>query len=391
VTSINLGSIIKLTANNFDLFKDIDLAISDPGPGAIDCRCTAFDSAGITRFYRVYSKMPASPGGEVVRRRSGGTSTFTFKLSKMPADVGVLVFSCWSDDGGSFSRGLTVTVSQGGVEPLSLQLAGAVLGGANAVKVITIYFDAGAWWLAVPNAPQSDDSAASAKGFSLATVPELSALDSEMDDVLSQLGIGGIAARVALVMDMTKSMDAVYSQGAAQKSVNMLVPLALRFDDREKVDLWFYAEHCQKMEPVDLSNYTTAVPKNFHKMRRDGLEYGNDEREVMDEVIEAFRAGKVPTMVIFLTDGDTSFFTDIQTLLKKSSKMPIFWQFIGLGKVHDLLPGCFAKVNKNEPVNNIGYFEFNDYDTISNEELYKRLMRVFPQWLQDARAKNIIV
>lgn len=68
----------------------------------------------------------------------------------------------------------------------------------------------------------------------------------------------------------------------------------------------------------------------------------------------------------------------------ESSKLGIFWQFVGLGQSYygvleelDDLPGRF--------IDNADFFALDDIDTVSDSELYDRLFNEYPQWLVQAR------
>jgi hypothetical protein len=41
-------------------------------------------------------------------------------------------------------------------------------------------------------------------------------------------------------------------------------------------------------------------------------------------------------------------------------------------------------------VDNVGFFQVDDFDKVSDTELYDRLLGEFPQWLAAARARGIV-
>ena len=93
--------------------------------------------------------------------------------------------------------------------------------------------------------------------------------------------------------------------------------------------------------------------------------------------------------VIFISDGGVQANKEIERLIVDASKLPIFWQFIGLGGsnygVLERLDSMSGRV-----VDNCNFFSLDDIHSISEQELYERLLTEFPQWLRDAREKKII-
>jgi hypothetical protein len=99
--------------------------------------------------------------------------------------------------------------------------------------------------------------------------------------------------------------------------------------------------------------------------------------------------GKPPVLVVFQTDGGSSSSGLDKQLLTQYAKLPIFWQFLGLGRntsfldVLDNLPG--------RVVDNVGKCSFPHISTITDEEFYDALVSEFlPSWLPAARAAGIV-
>jgi len=79
----------------------------------------------------------------------------------------------------------------------------------------------------------------------------------------------------------------------------------------------------------------------------------------------------------------------IKKLIKSASSLPIFWQFVGIGGTKY---GALQELDtlSGRVVDNAELFAIDDLDSVSEEELYDRLMSEFPQWLAAARAKGIV-
>ena len=102
---------------------------------------------------------------------------------------------------------------------------------------------------------------------------------------------------------------------------------------------------------------------------------------------------KMPTLVIFLTDGDNYQQDEKVTteLLKECSKYPLFFQFIGLGSSSfrylehlDEMKGRF--------IDNANLFKVSEKDRLdlADNDLYGLLLREYPDWIKLAKDKNVL-
>lgn len=111
----------------------------------------------------------------------------------------------------------------------------------------------------------------------------------------------------------------------------------------------------------------------------------------MRQVIDYYQqsADRTPVYVLFISDGGVSENRAITQLMIEAAKLPIFWQFVGLGgrgygvleKLDDM-PG--------RVVDNCSFFALDDLSDISEEQLYDQLMEEFPDWLKAATSAGIL-
>jgi hypothetical protein len=179
-----------------------------------------------------------------------------------------------------------------------------------------------------------------------------------------------------------------YKTGAVTKVINKTVPLAVHFDDDGELDLWYYGTSFKRMDSINTGNYKKAVPADWFKMMC-SLGLDNNEPPVMKDVINNYGHGELPAYVLFITDGAISREKSIQHLLIMASRLPIFWQFVGLGgsdygilERFDAMSGRF--------IDNANFFAIDDFQSISDNELYDRLLGEFPIWLKEAKSKKIL-
>ena len=218
--------------------------------------------------------------------------------------------------------------------------------------------------------------------------PQLVSLAKPIMNELERCGLSDEIARVALVLDISGSMTGRYRNGTVQEIVNKTLPLAVQFDDDGALDFWYYGTTCRKMEDVTMRNYQSAVPADWNNLMRT-LGGCNNEPAVMQEIIDEYRTSRVPAYVLFVTDGGVGNTSKIKKLLTEASHYPIFWQFIGVGgsgygvlEQLDNMRGRF--------VDNANFFALDDFRTVPDAELYRRLLAEFPLWLREVRRLGMI-
>jgi hypothetical protein len=253
--------------------------------------------------------------------------------------------------------------------------------------------------------------------------PELLGLAKKAKLSLSKFNLDNIIAEVAFVFDASGSMIKQYQQNSVQQTLNRVFPLATHFDDNQSLETWAFAQEQQKMSPVTFSNYKNYVNnekggwKNWMQSLNSGY---NNEPVVIRDIIKHFtgldapslpktsskffglfakndsnnllapiQSPRKPIWILFLSDGGVSHNEDIEFLIKWSSSLPIFWQFIGIGG-HNY--GALEKLDdmQNRFLDNADFFSIPNLDSISEQELYDKMIQEFPSWISLAKKKNII-
>ncbi|MBO3286126.1 VWA domain-containing protein [Paenibacillus sp. FSL M8-0228] len=201
-------------------------------------------------------------------------------------------------------------------------------------------------------------------------------------------------ARVAVVFDASISMFKLYTGGTVQKACERVLAVAACMDDDGEMDVWFFADKAKRAPSVTERNFENYIHRNYAEPSEDSeLGWGNNEPEVMKDIILKYTKedpnDMIPTYIIFFSDGGIYEQKKIEQLLIKSSSTPIFWQFVGLGKADY---GILRKLDKmrGRVVDNADFFALDDIDSVTDAELYDRLLNEFPSWLKQVRAKGIL-
>ncbi|TDU01942.1 stress response protein SCP2 [Streptomyces sp. 846.5] len=373
----------------------------------------------------VFYNQPEAEGG-AVRHQGGapGRQTLLVQPQRLPADVERVVIAASLDDG-SFAevRDLALELHDAGgaitaVFPVrtagkeTLLLLGEVYRrqGGWRLRALGQGYDTGLAGLAADFGVTVDEqppSTGTAPQSAAAPAADPVSLRKEIVRVnLAKRGAAGVRARIALVLDRSGSMRPLYNGGTVGRLVERMAPVAAVMDDDGSLDAWIFADHCARLPALRIPEMAGWIRRNVYirsghrqlpelpggRLRPDHLVDvfgGNNEPEVIRDILAYYaeRPGD-PVLVLFFSDGGINRSRQIQELLTEAASRPLFWQFIGLGKSEygileqfDTLPG--------RVVDNAGFFQVDDFDRITDAELYDRLLSEFPQWLVEARRLGI--
>ena len=200
---------------------------------------------------------------------------------------------------------------------------------------------------------------------------------------LKKKNLEDTTAHVALAINISDSMENSYDNGIIQGIVNKILPIAIHFDENSELDFWHYANKSRQKIIVNMKNYESSVPKDWEYLT-DLFGSMNNETVIMEKIIEEYKNSNVPVYVIFVTDGGIYEESKIKKLIIESSRLPIFWQFVGASGSDY---GIIANLNniKDKYIENTNFFSIDDFEAISNSELYSQLLNKFPSWLKEAK------
>lgn len=244
----------------------------------------------------------------------------------------------------------------------------------------------------------------------------------EVAIVVDKIGLNNQKAQVILALDISGSMSGLLKSGKVQSAIERILPLALNFDDNGAVEFFPYHhgafEHPRPITLQNVENFVKDEVLSKYKLGRTNYEpVINLIRKKLNKNIQQSYAiplkpsggffgffqkmekgftpdnktisADQPVYVLFLTDGDNADHSKTEEALREASNEEIFWQFVGIGNAGfsfleklDNLSGRY--------IDNANFFQVNDLDSISDNELYSRLLNEFPKWLKLARDKNII-
>lgn len=211
--------------------------------------------------------------------------------------------------------------------------------------------------------------------------------------------LGNVRAKVVVALDYSGSMSTLYRNGTVQKTITRLVPLGLTFDDNGSIDVFLFQSDYRKMKDLDLSNYENYVNSVIYSSnyQMGGTNYA----PVLKAIIEGhtlyiggflgfggtpnYSAPIVdngdPTFILFITDGENMDKSESDAIIRKSSGMNVFIQFIGIGnesfyylKKLDDMPGRTR--------DNTGFSKMADLNKVDDNKLYTEVLEQFSAWLK---------
>ncbi len=197
-------------------------------------------------------------------------------------------------------------------------------------------------------------------------------------------------ARVVFVLDHSRSMAPLYKNGTVQDTLERIFPLALTFDDNGEMEFYLFDTLFKELDSVNAGNidgYTEAVIWPNH-----GKYGATCYAPVIEAITERYgkkQPSRLPTLVVFITDGNNSDKKAAKEAITIASHYNIFWKFVGIGDEKfeflqklDTMGGRF--------VDNANFVEINDISEISDPTLYGLLLEEFGDWLGLCREHNMI-
>lgn len=207
---------------------------------------------------------------------------------------------------------------------------------------------------------------------------------------LEQSNISQREIRVVFVLDHSRSMAPLYKDGTVQDTLERIFPLALTFDDNGEMEFYLFDTLFKELDTVSAGNidgYTENVIWPNH-----GKYGATCYAPIITEITERCakrEPSKLPTLVVFITDGNNSDKKAAKEALVIASHYNIFWKFVGIGDEKfeflqklDTMSGRF--------IDNANFVEINDISKINDQALYGLLLEEFGDWLNLCRENKLI-
>lgn len=323
-------------------------------------------------------------------------------LDGMPADVSTIALAASVDGPGTFD-GVPLRADVHGGPWFE---APAMSAGETVAVVVEVYRRAGAWKVRAVGQGWASGLAGLATDFGVDVTDErppevdlrkrISLRKETVRVSLEKKGIGGLRARVAVVLDASGSMRRLFKEGVVAEIVERMAAIALQVDDDGALDAWIFATEFARLPPLrvaEIEAWTHDNVRMHEAVAADGSRVSlggrNNEPQVIEDILAFYEARQgEPALVLFFSDGGVAKNAQIARLLREASNRPVFWQFIGLG--HGRY-GILEKLDTLDGrlIDNAGFFAVDDIANITDTELYQRIFSEFPTWLKSAKAHGL--
>lgn len=379
--------------------------------------------------YMIFYNQPQSPCQSITLTQNDPSQViFDVNLATLPPSIERLVLTFTIDGSQVMSQLPTIPVklNQQAITVASFTLDGSLFNQEKAIMVLEVYKKDGIWRMSAVGQGFNGGLAALIQHFggevaeapAVSATPEVTHQLSKIDlkkkvslqkaektgnasiiDLtkkslvqLEKKNLLDVQARIALVLDASGSMNWQYKNGDVQKVVNRLMPLAISFDNDGSFECWSFAQYTTQLDDVTLTNVTDFINQTRRGWKN--WQVGariNEEIPAIEAVINYYQQfnDDIPVYVLFISDGGVGSGRHMQKLLTEAAKLPIFWQFVGIGGrsygVLEKLDDMTGRV-----VDNCNFFDLDSITSISDERLYELLLEEFPMWLNAAKAKQVI-
>lgn len=227
------------------------------------------------------------------------------------------------------------------------------------------------------------------------TAPALVSLYKAAGASLTGHGLQGQRAAVYLVVDYSGSMKPYYKDGSVQALADRVLALSAHLDDDGTVPVVFFSTDVDAVTDIALADHRGRVERIVAGLGHMGK---TSYHLAMDAVIDHYldSGATDPALVVFQTDGGPINKLAAERYLCKAARLPLFWQFVGFGDPHSKQFDFLRRLDDlavpdKRMVDNAGFFHAGeDPRTVSDAELYDRLVGEFPQWLAATRARGIV-
>ena len=403
--------------------------------------------------YFIFYNQRRSPEGAISLEagHAGGETRFQVDLAALPAHIQRLSFTA-AIDGGSTLRELgqgSISLWSGGAEAARYTYAGSEFSGERAIVAGELYRKDGDWKFSPvgrgfngglralvesfggvvadpvpasppprrPAGPQAQQSGAS-RGPAPSVADILRVLPPQVCgrmerlagrcqgelDFLAPLYKASFAAlaqvpkaaerelQTVLCADASGSMFELYQGGRVQQMFDKFFALASTLSDSASMDCWAFAAKSRQLEPVTLDNirdYTFSQAGGYERwMRMLNYQY-NNEPEAMRDIMMIYGGLRRPILVLFLTDGRLQADWEIEEILIKTSRFPVFWQFIGLyGEEYGVL-NHLDEIDGRR-TQNAAFLKMEDFDDFMDSGFYRTIFANTAAWLEELGRKQML-
>lgn len=195
----------------------------------------------------------------------------------------------------------------------------------------------------------------------------------------TNFSLNGDRSKVVLAIDYSYSMSNLYRSGEIQDVLYKLFPIALKLDDNGEMEVYLFQNDYKKLRSLNDGNYSNYVKNviDTSRYKMGGTNYSDVLQAILDTEVD----NSIPTLVLFITDGDNADKSETDKLLRTHCTDNVFIQFIGIGNEN------FRYLEKlddlsGRTVDNTGFVKFNILSKADDNKVYGSILKEYIKWRQ---------
>lgn len=250
---------------------------------------------------------------------------------------------------------------------------------------------------------------------------ELQKRAEEVKKIILEKRIDPIKVNMKLLLDKSGSMNELFDNGFVQDLCEQVLAVGMNLDVNKSIEVFSFNNYgdevgvanennykgfMRKVRPGGGTNYAPVMEMAYkgYKTAREvtvekkqgvfakmfGIKSTETKTEYVD--VDAGISDTIPTYVVMVTDGENSDQSATERIIKQTSGLPIFWQFIGLKtssySTFDFLKGLDTM--EGRVIDNANFFEVEPVSSLTDDLLYRKLLTEFPDWVKLAKNAGIL-
>jgi len=223
-------------------------------------------------------------------------------------------------------------------------------------------------------------------------------------------GLMGQKAQVVFVIDRSGSMSNDFRNGVVEALTMRGLALGMHFDDNAAIDVVVFdtgADYVGELLETDFGPFCSRLTSTYGP-RGKGTNYAPAIDTVRQHFFPkakrsgggVFSKGKgafkldgpadYPVFVVFITDGDCWDKDETTQLMRDISSLPMFFQFIGIGKHEAFKYLELLDDLSGRDYDNAGFFKVPSVKAISDEDYIAGLLNEFPEYVKVVKKAKLI-
>ena len=194
---------------------------------------------------------------------------------------------------------------------------------------------------------------------------------------------------VAVVVDVSASMMSEFATGKVQELLERLLAIGINMDKSQEVDVFTFGNYAVYAGAINRDNREDFIRTSSAFEYQGGTMYSSAIKSVIEHVspqtlieevpkkgffnkllnrteqVVTHTGNQDPTVVFFVTDGETFDHSLTESLIRKAADAPIFWQFIGIGNERFRFLEKLDELS-GRTVDNANFFSAGDITTLSD-------------------------